>query len=94
MRKMRMQSSSTKRTSIDSKHYSRGMYLHTKKKQNKERNKQNSKASNKTDCKKMQKNKIRFLFFLQNKNESGSGDVVSAPKRKTFLVAKKKCFWE
>ena len=37
----------------------------------------------------MQKNKIRFLFFLQNKNESGSGDVVSAPKRKTFLVVKK-----
>ena len=38
----------------------------------------------------MQKNKIRVFFA--NKNQSGSGGVVSAPKRKTFDVEKKKCF--
>ena len=40
----------------------------------------------KAKCKKTKS--VRF-FFLQNKNKSGSGDVVSAPKRKTFVVAKK-----
>ena len=36
----------------------------------------------------MQQNEVRFCFFLQNENESGSGDVVSAPKPKTFEVQK------
>ena len=44
---------------------------------------QNSKARNENKMQKMQKNDVRF-FFLQNKNESGSGDVVSAPERKNF----------
>ena len=43
----------------------------------------------KQNAKNAKKNKIRFLFFLQNKKQRGSGDVVSAQKRKTFFVAKK-----
>ena len=34
-------------------------------------------------------NPFFFCFFWQNKNYSGSGDVVSAPKRKTFEAVKK-----
>ena len=76
------------------KQYSRENYIgtRTRNKRKKQTKRQNSKARNKTDCKKIQKNKIRFHFFLQNKNWSGGGDVVSAPKRKTFLVVKKNVF--
>ena len=43
----------------------------------------------KTKCEKKCKKAKSVFVFLQNKNQSGSGDVVSASKQKTFLVAKK-----
>ena len=91
-----MESSSIKRTSIDLKQYSRENYIdtQTRNKRKKQTKRQNWKARNKTDCKKRKKTKSVIFFCLQNKNESGSGDVVSAPKRKTFSRCKKKMFWE
>ena len=88
---IRMENSPIQWINSDLSHYSCDSCIETQKRK-KETKRQNTKTRHENKMRKTAKKQNPFLFFLQNEKQSGSGDVVSQSKQKTFLVANKKCF--
>ena len=76
----------------DLSHYSCDSYIETQKRKKRNRKTEYENKTWKQNAKNCQKAKSVFVF-LQNENQSGSGDVVFPSKQKNFSCCKKKMFW-